>query len=79
MVHRTSRAKFSDAGIKTGSISDPDSNADQALRLSRRRKLSPATFLKELALRPDIIEGVQLGELLTPEPLRRHGEFSPKK
>ena len=61
--------------MKTGSISDPDSDADQALRLSRRRKLSPATFLKELALRPDIIEGVQLGELLTPEPLRRHGQW----
>ena len=75
MVHRTSRAKVSDARMKTGSVSDPDSDADQALRLSRRRMLSPATFLKELALRPDFIEGVQLGELLTPQPLRRHGQW----
>ncbi len=63
MVHRTSRATFS------------DSDGDRALQLSRRRKLSPAAFLQELALRPDLIEGVQLGELLTPEPLRRYGQW----
>lgn len=44
-------------------------------RLSRQRKLSAATLLQELALRPDFLAGVELGELLVPEPLRRRGQW----
>ncbi len=75
MVQHSSGAKSSDAGMNTGSGSGSGAAGNRALRLSRRRKLSPAAFLQELALRPDFIEGMQLGELLAPEPLRRHGQW----
>ena len=47
----------------------------RAVRVSRNRRLTTSALLQELALRPEFLEGIHLGELLTPEPLRRHGQW----
>ena len=75
VARRTSRGKSSDAGHTPASDGGSEPEGKRALRLSRQRKLSPSIFLQELALRPDFLEGMHLGELLTPEPLRRHGQW----
>jgi hypothetical protein len=72
MARRTSRDKTSDAPASGGI---PEAEIRRALRPSRLRKLATSTFLQELALRPEFLEGIQLGEVLTPEPLRRHGQW----
>ena len=77
MARRTSRGKSSASGRDQGQAGDseaaPASRA--ALRLSSKRKLATPTLLQQLALRPEFLEGIQLGQLLTPEPLRRRGQW----
>ncbi len=41
----------------------------------KKRKIGTSALLQELALRPELLEGIHLGELFTPEPLRRHGQW----
>ena len=80
MAGRTSRGKSSGSGPKGATDGDQGSQPQAArqarsLRLSRTRRLATSTLLQELALRPEFLDGIQLGELLTPEPLRRHGQW----
>jgi hypothetical protein len=49
--------------------------ASRALRPSLNRKLDAALWLQELQLRPELVAGIELGELITPEPLRRRGRW----
>jgi len=58
-----------------GTIDETEPSGERALRLSQQRKLSTATLLQELALRPDFLAGVNLGEPLLPEPLRHRGQW----
>lgn len=71
MVRRTSRDEASGTADFELSL---ESKA-QRLRPSRLRKLSIPAFLQELALRPEFLEGVHLGEVLVPEPLRKRGQW----
>src|SRR6266498_1067473 len=71
MARRNSRGK----GQRPASDRRSEPEGTRALRLSRQRKLSTSRFLQELASRPEFLEGVRLGELLIPEPLRRHGQW----
>ena len=58
-----------------GNFGDATSLGEHALRLSRRRKLTTATLLQQLALRPEFVAGVELGALLIPEALRHPGQW----
>src|SRR5450759_410421 len=75
MVRRTSHDKFASVDSTARSPGGPASAGQRALRLSRKRKLSPAAFLQELALRPEFVDGVLLGDLITPEALRLRGQW----
>lgn len=45
------------------------------MRASRSRHLAVSQLLQELTLHPELVSGIQLGELLTPEPLRTPGQW----
>jgi hypothetical protein len=75
MVRRTSQDKFAHADSKANSLGAPASAKQRVLRLSRTRKLSPAALLQELALRPEFVDGVLLGDLVIPEALRMRGQW----
>ncbi len=49
--------------------------SERVLSQSIRRKLTPSVFLKELALRPEWVDAIQLGEMIKPEALRRRGQW----
>ena len=48
-------------------------SARSPMRASRSRHLAVSQLLQELTLRPELVSGIQLGELVTPEPLRTPG------
>ncbi len=80
MAGRTSRGKSAGSERKGAPDGDQGSQPQEArqarsLRLSRTRRLATSALLQELALRPEFLEGIQLGELLTPEPLHSHGQW----
>lgn len=76
MARTKARGKASSPAVEAASApDDAPATAQRVLRLSRSRKLETSTLLQELQARPDLIDGIQLGDLLTPEPLRRRGRW----
>lgn len=75
MVHRNSGSRSSESGDTDAPVNGQRLAATQTLRLSRLRNLSASTLLQELTLRPDVIQGVLLGDLITPEALRHRGQW----
>ncbi len=52
-----------------------ESPVSAASSVSPHRTLSVASFLDELVTRPDFRDGIHLGEVLIPAPLRTHGQW----
>jgi hypothetical protein len=76
IVRRTSQDKFVKVESKAGSLGAAASANQHALKPSRNRTLSPATFLQELSLQPEFVDGVLLGDSVVPEAMRVRGQFS---
>src|SRR5262245_55493255 len=73
MARHTKRSKRT--GNQPDTAANTESPASEALTQSKHRNLPVASLLDELAARPDFLEGIHLGEILIPEPLRTHGQW----
>src|SRR5215470_2900225 len=73
MARRTSSDQ--PMGNDRDAAGDPRSRGGEALSVSRNRNISVASFLDEIAARPEFHGDIHLGEVLLPEPLRTHGQW----